>query len=53
MAHPKRMLALGAICTTAIFRVPEIPRPPAKVLATQRCTVVDGWPSLPPVPFKN
>ena len=42
MAHPKRMLALGAICTTAIFRVPEIPRPPAKVLATQRCTVVDG-----------
>lgn len=42
MAPPKRMLALGAICTTAIFRVPEIPRPPAKVLATQRCTVVDG-----------
>ena len=42
MKHPKRMVALGAICTTAIFRVPEIPRPPAKVLATQRCTVVDG-----------
>jgi sulfofructose kinase len=42
MAHPKRMVALGAICTTAIFQVPEIPPPPAKVLATQRCTVVDG-----------
>jgi len=42
MTHPKRMVALGAICTTAIFQVPEIPRPPAKVLATQRCTVVDG-----------
>ncbi len=42
MTHPKRMVALGAICTTAIFQVPEIPRPPAKVLATNRCTVVDG-----------
>ncbi|PIT73752.1 PfkB family carbohydrate kinase [Limnohabitans sp. B9-3] len=42
MKHPKRMVALGAICTTAIFQVPEIPPPPAKVLATQRCTVVDG-----------
>jgi sulfofructose kinase len=42
MARPKRMMALGAICTTAIFQVAEIPRPPAKVLATNRCTVVDG-----------
>jgi sulfofructose kinase len=42
MTHPKRMIALGAICTTAIFQVPEIPRPPAKVLASNRCTVVDG-----------
>lgn len=42
MANPKRMIALGGICTTAIFQVPQIPPPPAKVLATKRCTVVDG-----------
>jgi len=42
MTHPQRMLALGAICTTAIYQVADIPRPPAKVLATNRCTVVDG-----------
>ena len=42
MAPPQRMIALGAICTTAIFQVPAIPPPPAKVFATNRCTVVDG-----------
>jgi sulfofructose kinase len=36
------MLAVGAICTAAIFRVEDIPPAPAKVLATQRCEVVDG-----------
>ena len=36
------MVALGAICTTAIFQVEKIEAAPAKVLASQRCTVVDG-----------
>ena len=42
MAPPKRMVALGAICTTAIFQVQHIPSAPAKILASNRCTVVDG-----------
>jgi sulfofructose kinase len=36
------MVALGAICTTAIFQVDQIEAPPAKVMARNRCTVVDG-----------
>ena len=36
------MVALGAICTTAIFQVEKIEAAPAKVMASQRCTVVDG-----------
>jgi sulfofructose kinase len=36
------MVALGAICTTAIFQVERIESVPAKVMASQRCTVVDG-----------
>jgi sulfofructose kinase len=36
------MVALGAICTTAIFQVDRIEAAPAKVMASQRCTVVDG-----------
>lgn len=42
MSTQKHMVAVGAVCTTAIFRVPQIDPPPAKVLATQRCEVVDG-----------
>ncbi len=36
------MVALGAICTTAIFQVEKIEAAPAKVMASQRCAVVDG-----------
>ncbi len=42
MTTPPRMVALGAICTTAIFQVDVIEAPPAKVMARNRCTVVDG-----------
>lgn len=42
MTPRKHMVAVGAICTTAIFRVSHIEPPPAKILATQRCEVVDG-----------
>ncbi len=36
------MVALGAICTTAIYQVATIETAPAKVMASNRCTVVDG-----------
>ena len=42
MSQTPRMVALGAICTTAIFQVEQIEAPPAKVMAHNRCTVVDG-----------
>lgn len=42
MTRRPRMVALGAICTTAIFQVDHIEPAPAKVMATNRCTVVDG-----------
>lgn len=42
MTRRPRMVALGAICTTAIFQVEHIEPAPAKVMATNRCTVVDG-----------
>ncbi len=42
MTQRPRMVALGAICTTAIFQVERIESVPAKVMASQRCTVVDG-----------
>ena len=38
----KRMIAVGAICSATIFRVDTIPPPPAKVLSTERCQLVDG-----------
>ncbi len=41
-AAPPRMIAVGAICTTTIYKVAEIPPPPAKVLAEQMLQVVDG-----------
>ena len=36
------MVAVGAICTTAIYQVTAIETAPAKVMASNRCTVVDG-----------
>lgn len=42
MAQRPRMVALGAICTTAIFQVEHIEAAPAKVMASRRCSVVDG-----------
>jgi sulfofructose kinase len=38
----KRMIAVGAICKTSIYRVGDVPALPAKVSATQMCQVVDG-----------
>ena len=38
----KHMVAVGAICSATIFRVDAIPPPPAKVLPTERCQLVDG-----------
>lgn len=38
----KRLIAVGAICSATIFRVDEIPPPPAKVLASQTCHLIDG-----------
>ncbi len=42
MTRPPRMVAVGAICTTAIYQVATIETAPAKVMASNRCTVVDG-----------
>ena len=42
MTATPRLIALGAICTTAIFQVEHIEPAPAKVMARNRCTVVDG-----------
>jgi sulfofructose kinase len=39
---PPRMIALGAICTTTIYRVDTIPPAPAKVLAQEMIQIVDG-----------
>lgn len=36
------MIAVGAVCSATIFRVDSIPPPPAKVLPTDRCQLVDG-----------
>ncbi len=41
-ARPRRMVAVGAICSATIFRVDSVPAPPAKVLATQTCHLIDG-----------
>jgi len=37
-----QLVAVGAICNTAIYQVDTIEPAPAKVMARQRCTVVDG-----------
>jgi sulfofructose kinase len=39
---PRRLLAVGGVCTTTIYQVPHVPAPPDKVLATRACRVVDG-----------
>ena len=41
-AAPLRMVAVGAICSATIFKVPAIPPPPAKVLASRTCHLIDG-----------
>lgn len=37
-----KLVALGAICSTTIFKVDNIPSAPAKILASNMCRVVDG-----------
>ena len=37
-----RMIAVGGICTTTLYRVPAVPAVPGKVLATDAAEVVDG-----------
>ena len=37
-----RMVAVGAVCSATIFQVESIAPPPAKLLAQQRCQLVDG-----------
>lgn len=44
-AHGKRkprLIAVGAICNSSIYRVDDVPSLPAKVLASEMCQVVDG-----------
>lgn len=40
--RPRHMIAVGALCNTTIFRVDQVPVPPAKVLAEDVCLLVDG-----------
>jgi len=41
-SHPARLVAVGGICTTTLYRVPVVPAVPGKVLATDAAEVVDG-----------
>jgi len=38
----KHIIAVGGICATTVYRVPEIAPAPAKVIATEICELVDG-----------
>ncbi|MBI3505235.1 MAG: sugar kinase [Proteobacteria bacterium] len=38
----KRLVAVGAVCYTSIYRVTSIPSAPAKVVSSEACRVVDG-----------
>jgi sulfofructose kinase len=38
----KRMIAVGGICNTTIYRVDDVPALPAKLLPTEMCQLVDG-----------
>ena len=40
--RPKRMVAVGAVCSATIFQVDAISLPPAKLLAKKRVQLVDG-----------
>ena len=42
MPISKRMIAVGAICNTTIYRVDHVPSLPAKLLASAMTQVVDG-----------
>ena len=42
MPMSKRMIAVGAICNTTIYRVAHVPSLPAKLLASAMTQVVDG-----------
>ncbi|MBS1230623.1 MAG: sugar kinase, ribokinase [Proteobacteria bacterium] len=42
MSTNKRLIAVGAICNTSIYRVDHVPSLPAKLLATAMTQVVDG-----------
>jgi sulfofructose kinase len=42
LAAKKRLIAVGAVCATAIYRVAAIPPVPAKALAHDACRIVDG-----------
>ena len=38
----KKMIAVGGICSTSVFRVPHVPALPAKVIADAMVRLVDG-----------
>ncbi len=38
----KRLVAVGAVCLTSIYRVPSIPPVPVKIVSTDACRVADG-----------
>ncbi len=38
----RRLVAVGAVCASTIYRVDEVPALPAKVLAREACRVTDG-----------
>lgn len=40
--HVPKLVAVGGICTTTLYRVPAVPALPGKVLATDAAEVVDG-----------
>lgn len=39
---PKRMITVGGVCNSSIYRVDTVPSLPAKVLASEMHQVVDG-----------
>ena len=41
-ASPPKMIAVGGVCATGIFRVATVPTLPAKTLANRMCRVADG-----------
>lgn len=41
-ANPPKLIAVGGVCATGIFRVATVPALPAKVLANRMCRIADG-----------